>query len=126
MLPEQHRAGAAADRKEALALTKPGSADDKRRVFVLTKTAPTACTKAEPALQDDSLCEVTSLQHELRDDTVEDGALVAQRLARLAVALLASAQSPEVLNSLGDDITKQAHHDATYDSIDTVWLSHSC
>lgn len=44
-----------------------------------------------------SIGEVTSLEHELRDHTVEDGALVMQRFALLADALLAGAQSTEVL-----------------------------
>lgn len=41
--------------------------------------------------------EITTLEHELRDDTVELG-------ARVSEALLASAQSTEVLDSLGDDL----------------------
>ena len=41
--------------------------------------------------------EVAALTHELRDDSVELGTLVVQRLAELADALLARAQSSEVL-----------------------------
>lgn len=48
--------------------------------------------------------EVTTLAHEVGDDTVEDGALVAK-------ALLASAECPEVLSSLGDNIASQLNHD---------------
>ena len=44
--------------------------------------------------------EVTSLQHELRDDAVEGGALVVEGLARAALALLAGAERAEVLSSL--------------------------
>lgn len=40
---------------------------------------------------------VTTLEHEVGDDTVEAGALV-------AVALLAGAESTEVLGGLGDDV----------------------
>lgn len=40
--------------------------------------------------------EVTALKHEIRNDAVERGALVAE-------ALLAGAESTEVLSSLGDD-----------------------
>jgi hypothetical protein len=50
--------------------------------------------------------EVTTLEHELGDDTVERGALVAE-------ALLASAESLEVGGSLGDNIIKQVEVDAT-------------
>ncbi len=57
--------------------------------------------------------EVTALEHEVGDNTVEDGALVVERLAALGGALLAGAQSTEVLNSLGDGLAIEAHHDAT-------------
>jgi hypothetical protein len=49
--------------------------------------------------------EVTALEHELGDDTVELGALVAE-------ALLASAESAEVLSRLGDDIVEELEVDA--------------
>jgi len=44
--------------------------------------------------------EVTALQHELRDDAVEVGALVVEGLAGAAGALLARAESAEVLGRL--------------------------
>merc|ERR1719181_196141 len=56
--------------------------------------------------------EVTALEHELRDDAVELAALVVQRLARLAHALFASAESAEVLDRLGDGLAVQVHDDA--------------
>jgi len=46
--------------------------------------------------------EVTSLAHEIVDNTVEGGALV-------AVTLLSSAKSTEVLSSLGGDIGAERH-----------------
>jgi hypothetical protein len=49
--------------------------------------------------------EVTTLKHELGDHAVELGALVAE-------ALLASAESAEVLSSLGDDIVEELEVDA--------------
>lgn len=49
--------------------------------------------------------EVTTLEHEVLDHTVEGAAGV-------AVALLASAKSTEVLGSLGDDIGVQLEGDA--------------
>jgi hypothetical protein len=49
--------------------------------------------------------EVTALEHELGDDTVELGASVAE-------ALLARAKSAEVLDGLGDDVVKQLEVDA--------------
>jgi hypothetical protein len=44
--------------------------------------------------------EVTTLEHELGDDTVEGGALVVEGLARAAGTLLTSAESTEVLGGL--------------------------
>jgi hypothetical protein len=44
--------------------------------------------------------EVTTLEHELGDDTVEGRALVVERLARAAGTLLTSAESAEVLSGL--------------------------
>lgn len=49
--------------------------------------------------------EVTTLKHELRDDAVELGATVAE-------ALLARAESAEVLDRLGDDIIVELKVDA--------------
>ena len=49
--------------------------------------------------------EVTTLEHELGDDTVELG-------ARVAEALLASAEGAEVLGRLGDDIVEELEVDA--------------
>lgn len=56
--------------------------------------------------------EIAALDHELRDDAVEDGPLVVQGLAALAGALLASAQRAEVVRGLGDLVAVQAHDDA--------------
>jgi len=50
--------------------------------------------------------EVTTLEHELGDDTVESRALVAE-------ALLAGAESAEVLGGLGDDIVVKVEVDPT-------------
>lgn len=44
---------------------------------------------------------------ELRDNPVERGSLVVQRLALLPNALLPSAKGPEVLNSLRNDVSIQ-------------------
>ena len=50
--------------------------------------------------------EVASLKHELRNDSVESAALVAE-------ALLASAESTEVLDGLGNYIIVEVEVDAT-------------
>lgn len=50
--------------------------------------------------------EVTTLEHELGDDAVERRALVAE-------ALLAGAESAEVLGGLGDDVVVEGEVDAT-------------
>lgn len=52
-----------------------------------------------------TLGEVTTLNHKVLDNTVEGGPLVAK-------ALLASGQSAEVLNSLGDRLAVQTDDDA--------------
>ena len=49
--------------------------------------------------------EVTPLEHEIRNHTVKLGTLVAK-------ALFSSAQSTEILSSLGDDIVIQVEIDA--------------
>lgn len=54
--------------------------------------------------------EVTTLKHELGNDAVKGGTLVVQRLAGLAHALLAGAQTPEVLRSLGSLVGEELHH----------------
>jgi hypothetical protein len=50
--------------------------------------------------------EVTTLEHELGDDTVEGRALVAE-------ALLTGAESAEVLSGLGDDVGVEVEVDAS-------------
>ena len=59
-----------------------------------------------------AICEITTLDHEVGDNTMEGAALVVQRLARLAHALLTSAESAEVLNGLRNSLAIEAHHDA--------------
>jgi len=54
----------------------------------------------------------TALEHEVRDDAVELGALVVERLAGFTDTLLARAEGPEVLDRLGHDVAVQAHDDA--------------
>lgn len=49
--------------------------------------------------------EVTTLEHELGDDTVELG-------ARVSEALLAGAESAEVLDGLGDNVVEEFEVDA--------------
>jgi hypothetical protein len=56
--------------------------------------------------------EVTTLEHEVRDDTVE-------LWARVAEALLASAESAEVLDGLGDNVIEELEVDAA----GALWLS---
>lgn len=51
--------------------------------------------------------EVTALEHELRDDTVEGRALVAK-------ALLAGAKGTEVFSGLGDDVIEEVENDAAF------------
>ena len=57
--------------------------------------------------------EVSSLAHESRNHAVKRGPLEVQRLARAAGSLLARAERPEVLGSLGDHVGAQGHLNAT-------------
>jgi len=52
-------------------------------------------------------CEITSLAHEVGDNPVEGGSLVAE-------SLLAGAQGTEIFGSLGDDIGPELHDDPTH------------
>ena len=64
-------------------------------VWLLTRLAASAV----------SLGEVTTLDHEVLDDTVELGALVAESLREgRAILLNTSRESAEVLGSLGDGL----------------------
>ena len=54
-----------------------------------------------------ALGEVTTLEHELGNDPVEDAALEVQRLALLAHTLLAGAERAEVLSSVGHRVSEQ-------------------
>jgi len=56
--------------------------------------------------------EVASLAHEPRDHAVERRSLVVERLAGAASALLAGAESPEVLGRAGNHIGVELHDDA--------------
>jgi len=57
--------------------------------------------------------EITTLAHEVLDHTVEGAALEVEGLAGLADTLLACAKAPEVLGSVGDDVSTKSHLNAT-------------
>lgn len=54
----------------------------------------------------------TYLNHELLNDTVEDGAFVVKGLSRLALALLACAKGAKVFRRLGHEVRVEFHGDA--------------
>ena len=60
-----------------------------------------------------AVSEITSLEHELGDNSVENRVLEVQRLSTLSHSLLSSAKSSEVLGSLGDAIGVQFHDDSS-------------
>jgi hypothetical protein len=78
------------------------------KVFVVELLAVDALTARAIALG-----EITTLDHELLDHAVELAALVVERLAGLAQALLTGAESAKVLGSLGHDVVVQLECDAT-------------
>jgi hypothetical protein len=64
-----------------------------------------------------SVCKVTTLDHELLDNTVEDGAFKVEGLSSLAFTLFTSSQGSEVFCCFGNNIGPQFNHNAT------CWLS---
>ena len=58
--------------------------------------------------------EITSLNHELRDNTVENGSLIVQGLSILAYTLLARAQSTEILSSLRNHIPEETEYHSLF------------
>lgn len=81
---------------------KADSVVTKLKVFVGELCAVDGLTTTARALG-----EVTALEHEVRDDTVEDAVLVVKRLAHLSNTLLTSAKCTEVLGSLGDNVVTE-------------------
>jgi len=57
--------------------------------------------------------EITTLAHEVVDDTMEGGALEVEGLAGSAGALLAGAEASEILGGLGNDVGAESHLNAT-------------
>ena len=55
--------------------------------------------------------EIAALAHELRDDAVETGAFVVQRLAAAPDAFLAGAEGAEILGGAGSGVGVELHHD---------------
>ena len=54
-----------------------------------------------------SYSDVSSLDHEVGNDAVEDGVLVAKIFSSLSFALLAGAQAAEVLSGLRNNIVEK-------------------
>lgn len=89
-----------------------------REFFAVNRLASSALDgeESQPSLQcqDDASSaethvatgEVTALEHEIRDDTMETGAGVAE-------ALFASAKSTEILSGLGNDVVVKVEFDST-------------
>eukprot|EP01028_Stygiella_incarcerata_P012804 TRINITY_DN80477_c0_g1_i1.p2 TRINITY_DN80477_c0_g1~~TRINITY_DN80477_c0_g1_i1.p2 ORF type:complete len:141 (+),score=36.25 TRINITY_DN80477_c0_g1_i1:319-741(+) len=74
--------------------------------------------------------EITSLAHEFGDDAMENRTLVVEWLSRAANALLSCAQTPEVLSSLGDNVSKKLKDNAgrclatNADIEENAWVRH--
>merc|ERR1712054_700544 len=86
---------------------------DGWRALVLDAAAAGATELDRLAASAVATGEVTALKHELRDDTVELAALVAE-------ALLAGAKRTEVLGSLGDDVVEELKVDAARALLDLL------
>lgn len=74
------------------------------KLSTVNRLSPCAC----------SVCEITALQHEIGNDSMEFAAFICQLLSPLAHALFPCAESSEILCSLGDDIPVQTKCDAAY------------
>lgn len=61
----------------------------------------------QPVQPEAYISEVATLEHKVGDNTMEDGSLVVQGFALLALTLFTSAQSTEVLGSLWHSVTEQ-------------------
>ena len=59
------------------------------------------------------MCEVSTLQHKVGNDSVESAALVCQLLSFLPHALLSSTKRSEIFGSFRNDIPIQTKGDAT-------------
>ena len=59
------------------------------------------------------ISKITSLDHEIGNDSMEDGALEMKWLSRFSDSLRTGAQGTKVLGSLGDVISKQSQNDAS-------------
>jgi len=59
-------------------------------------------------------CEITTLNHELLDDSVESGAFIWERLSSFANSLLAGAESSKVLSCLRDNIIVELEGDSAF------------
>jgi len=71
----------------------------QRRHSFITEHSPLST----PAI---SISKVSTLQHESRNDPMEDTPLVMQWFALLPYTLLTSAKGTKILSSLGDSVTK--------------------
>ncbi len=60
-----------------------------------------------------ALGEITTLNHELLNDTVKEGAFEVQRLSQLAETFLPGAEGSEIVGCLGHDIVKEFECDTT-------------
>ena len=58
------------------------------------------------------ISEVTTLEHEVRNDAMKDGILVVKWLSFLANSLLTSAESTKVFDSFWDVVTVETHDNA--------------
>lgn len=61
-----------------------------------------------------SCCEITTLDHELLDNSVEGGSLIREENARFAIAFLAGAECAEVFCGLGHDVVVQLEADSSF------------
>ena len=68
------------------------------------------------------MTKIRTLNHEIRDDSVEDGSLEVKRLSSLSNSLLSGTKSTEVLNGLGNSCSEKAENNtATCLSLDVLF-----
>jgi hypothetical protein len=57
------------------------------------------------------VCEISSLDHKVRNYAMKDRSLVVQRLSLLSDSLLACAEGTEVISGLGDSVAEKSEND---------------
>lgn len=73
-----------------------------------------------------AVSEITTLKHEIRNDSVETRTLIVEGLAGGSNTLLTSTKSAEVLGSLGDSLAEETEQDASHRLVVDLNIEEDC